>query len=27
MRLSWDDIENLAGWEPFEVEKNLAAGD
>jgi len=27
MRLSWNDIENLAGWEPFEVEKNLPAGD
>ena len=27
MRLSWNDIENLAGWEPFEVEGNLPPGD
>jgi DNA-binding MarR family transcriptional regulator len=26
MRLSWDDIENLAGWEPFEVDSNLPPG-
>ena len=27
MRLSWDDIENLAGWEPFEADRNLSPGD
>ena len=27
MRLSWNDIENLAGWEPFEVKGNLPPGD
>ncbi len=27
MRHSWNDIENLAGWEPFEVGRNLPSGD
>ena len=27
MRLSWNDIENLAGWEPFEVAGNLPPAD
>jgi DNA-binding MarR family transcriptional regulator len=27
MRLSWSDIDILAGWEPFELAKNLPSGD
>jgi DNA-binding MarR family transcriptional regulator len=27
MRLSWNDIENLNGWEPFKVENNLPPRD
>jgi DNA-binding MarR family transcriptional regulator len=27
MRRSWNDIDNLAGWEPFEVDRKLRVGD